>query len=109
MTDNFSKMISEKASTGTGVSWLGVGRFPEEIEREGNGKGGALTRMGMMWLGQGITGKPLSISSWRMCLTLRWWARLRAWPSSPLSSRTDSRAPDSTMGGSEVVKMKPAA
>lgn len=73
------------------------------------GHDGFLTLMGMMWLGQGMTGKPLSISSWRICLTLRWCARLRACPSSPLSRRTDSRAPESTIGGSEVVKMKPAA
>lgn len=95
--------------TGAGVNLLGVGRLPEDRGGEGDGKHGALTRMGMMWLGQGITGRPLSISSWRMCLTLRWWARLSAWPSSPLRSRTDSKAPESTMGGSEVVKMKPAA
>lgn len=73
MTDNFSKratklairrMINKKAElTGTGVGLLGVGRLPEEIGREGNGQCGALTRMGMMWLGHGMTGRPLSISS----------------------------------------------
>lgn len=62
--------------TGAGISFLDLGMLRRG--GEGNGLGGALTRMGMMWLGQGMTGRPLSISSWRICLTLRWWARLRA-------------------------------
>lgn len=31
-----------------------------------------LTRMGMMWLGQLTTGRPLSMSSCLMCLTFLW-------------------------------------
>lgn len=68
-----------------------------------------LTLMGMMWLGQCTTGSPTSISICLMSLTLRWCWRLSACPSAPLSVRTDSSAPASSMGGSEVVKMNPAA
>ena len=68
-----------------------------------------LTLTGMMWLGQWTTGRPESISIWRSSLTLRWCPRRSVRPSSLFSVWMDSRAPASSMGGSEVVKMKPAA
>lgn len=70
---------------------------------------GRLTLMGMMWLGLFITGRPSSMSMRRSSLTLRWCRSRSERPSSPFSVRTDSWAPASSMGGSEVVKMKPAA
>lgn len=45
----------------------------------------------------------------RSSLTLRWCWRRSARPSALFRTRTDSRAPASSMGGSDVVKMKPAA
>lgn len=68
-----------------------------------------VTRMGMMWLGQLTTGRPLSMSSCLMCLTFLWWALRSTCPSGLLRTRTDSRAPDRIIGGRAVVKMKPAA
>lgn len=69
----------------------------------------AITRTGMMWLGQWMTGRPASISICLISLTLRWCWRRRARPSLLFRIRTDSRAPASSIGGREVVKMKPAA
>lgn len=65
--------------------------------------------MGMMWLGQLTTGRPLSMSSCLMCLTFLWWALRSACPSWLFSTWTDSSDPAKTIGGREVVKMKPAA
>lgn len=67
------------------------------------------TCMGMMWLGQLSTGRPLSMSSCLMCFTFLWWALRSACPSGLFRTRTDSRAPARDIGGRAVVKMKPAA
>lgn len=62
-----------------------------------------------MWLGQCTTGSPASISICLMSFTLRWCWRLKTWPSALFRVRTDSRAPARSMGGRDVVKIKPAA
>lgn len=67
------------------------------------------TRTGIMWLGQWTTGRPESISICRSSLTLLWCFLLSTWPSSLFRILRDSFAPASSMGGREVVKMKPAA
>ncbi|TNN45315.1 hypothetical protein EYF80_044500 [Liparis tanakae] len=69
----------------------------------------SVTRTGMMWLGQWTTGRPASISIRRRSLTLLWWVLRSTRPSSLFRTLTDSVAPASSMGGREVVKMKPAA
>lgn len=63
----------------------------------------------MMWLGQCTTGSPESISICLSSLTLRWCLRLSERPSSPLRTWMDCLAPANSIGGREVVKMKPAA
>lgn len=63
----------------------------------------------MMWLGQCTTGSPESISICRSNLTFRWCLRRSTRPSSPFRMRMDSRAPASSMGGRDVVKINPAA
>lgn len=67
------------------------------------------TWTGMMWLGQWTTGRPESTSICRSSLTLLWCFLLSTWPSSLFRMLMDSFAPASSMGGREVVKMKPAA
>lgn len=62
-----------------------------------------------MWLGQCTTGSPASISICLISFTLRWCWRLRTCPSALFRVRTDSRAPAKSMGGRDVVKIKPAA
>lgn len=74
-----------------------------------SGMSSFLTRTGIMWLWQEVTGRPESISICRSSFTFRWCFRRSARPSSPFSTPMDSLAPANSMGGKDVVKMKPVA
>lgn len=65
--------------------------------------------MGIIWLGVCSTGKPSSINLLRIYRTFSWCLWRNSRPSSDANICTARRAPANTVGGSEVVNIKPAA
>lgn len=57
------RLVNKETADRNRFQFAGCGKAPRRDGGEGNAECGTLTRMGMMWLGHGMTGRPLSISS----------------------------------------------